>query len=67
MTDLEREKLLGSAHCVEAAEDFTVEPAPPGTPNFRDRDLIAYAKQKGVRPEDLTDEERAQFIIGYHD
>ena len=38
-------------------------PSGPNDPKVKVKALFEYCKEKGVDPEDLTDEEREQFLV----
>ena len=46
--------------------DVTVVSARPGTPTYNIPAMTEYAKRESRKMTDLTDNERARFITGYH-
>ncbi|MDR3050811.1 MAG: hypothetical protein LBU67_03720 [Oscillospiraceae bacterium] len=43
--------------------DVAVEPAGTDVPRYALRAMIAYCEEKGIKPVDMTDEERRLFIV----
>lgn len=48
---------------LEPPDGVFTDPNAKDTARIRVRDLFQYCKKKGIKPSDLTEEERKQFFI----
>lgn len=59
------EKLIKEIEEFEAGfpDGVYAAPSSPNEPRIKVKALFEYCREKGVDPEDLTDEEREQFLV----
>ncbi|MFS0905657.1 hypothetical protein AB3N02_21675 [Priestia aryabhattai] len=55
--------IKGDFDYIEPADGVIAIPRPKNVPNYNMHKLFEYCDEKGIKPMDLTREERKQFII----